>query len=77
MNDIDQEYSQFAESLYEHDNSIMAIEKNHKVNGELLTASRDQTLMIWKFSEEAMGPDSIGDSDQLLIFTLEILPQDL
>lgn len=74
MNDIDQEYSQFAESLYEHDHSIMSIEKNHKVNGELLSASRDQGLMIWKFSDDAMGPDSVGDSDQLLIFILEILP---
>lgn len=68
MNDIDQEYSQFAESLYEHDHSIMSIEKNHKVNGELLSASRDQSVMIWKFSDEAVSDESVGESDQLLIF---------
>mmetsp|Transcript_35329 Transcript_35329/g.25772 ORF Transcript_35329/g.25772 Transcript_35329/m.25772 type:complete len:156 (+) Transcript_35329:185-652(+) len=76
MSDIDQEFSQFAESLYEHDNSVVSIEKNHKVNGELLSASRDQTVMIWKFSDDAMGPEPVGNNEQLLIFQSEIMPQD-
>lgn len=42
----------FAESLYEHTESVVAIEKNFKDHHRFATAGRDSSVCFWKFSEK-------------------------
>jgi WD40 repeat protein len=39
----------FKESLYEHNATVTCVEKNFKDNHIFATASRDNTVCIWKF----------------------------
>lgn len=50
-NPLDHPYDIFQETLYEHDQSVVAIEKNFKDPLTFASASRDGTACIWKFIE--------------------------
>lgn len=42
----------FVESLYEHSDSVVCVQKHHKDASRFLTASKDSSLSIWKFSSD-------------------------
>ena len=48
--------SQFLESIYEHTDSVVCIEKNFKDKQTFLTGSKDASVYIWKFVE---GDDKV------------------
>jgi len=42
----------FAESLYEHIESAVVVEKNFRNNYRFATAGRDSSVCFWQFSEK-------------------------
>jgi len=56
----------FRENLYEHSDSVVAIEKNFIDSKRFATASKDGSVVFWKFAETG--------SDELVTFDTVIEP---